>query len=219
MRALPLILAAILPSFSMAGSPPAHAATAVLRWTATGDDSLFGQARAYDLRYSTSPITASNFGSAIGVPNLPFPSPSGTPESFKVTGLTTGLTYYFAIKARDEVGHWSNMSNVLAKLATGTVDVASPSLSVLSFSSPRPNPARAGSSFLMELPSSAKVVVEAFDVSGRRVRTIVDQEYQAGEQMVRWDLYDDHGVRLPAGLYHVRARIGDTTFVRSVAVL
>ena len=38
------------------------------------------------------------------------PRPAGQPESFVVTGLTGGTTYYFAIKAIDEVGNGSGLS-------------------------------------------------------------------------------------------------------------
>src|SRR5690242_17292972 len=42
-------------------SVPSTATAATLTWTAPGDDANTGQASSYDLRYSTSPITASNF--------------------------------------------------------------------------------------------------------------------------------------------------------------
>jgi hypothetical protein len=206
-----LVLASLVPAKSFA-------ATAVLRWHATGDDSIIGRATAYDLRYSTSPITSSNFGSAMGVPNLPVPSLAGITEYFTVSGLTNGTLYYFAIKARDEAGNWSSMSNVTSKTAGLTVDVED-GMPAISFSTPRPNPARAGSMFVLSLPAPARVLVEAFDVSGRRVRTLADQSYEAGQHSVRWDLYDDRGNRLSAGVYKIRARLGTTTFVRTLAVM
>src|SRR5262245_15800077 len=215
MRAIHVVAALLAIPFATV--QPAHAASTVLRWTATGDDSLVGQATAYDLRYSTSPITLANFGSSTGVPNLPPPAPAGTHESFTVNGLQTGVMYYFAIKARDEAGTLSLISIVIAKPATGTVDVP-PQLG-LGFSVPRPNPARVGTLFALTLPSPTRVQIEAFDLEGRRVRVLANDEYPAGEKSVVWDLFDEQGTRVSPGFYRVRARVGTATFLRTVMVV
>jgi len=218
MRIFALVMGVLVVSVVFPSARPVLAGTAIVRWHATGDDSVFGRATMYDLRYSTSPITSINFPAATGVGGVPPPAPAGTPESFLVTGLTSGTTYYFAIKARDDSGNWSKISNIVTKVATTTLDVESP-LAVLSFSTPRPNPARSGSLFVMQLPATSKVLVEAFDVSGRRVRTLANQDFAPGEYPVRWDLYDEDGRRVSPGMYKVRARLGSTTFTRSVVVI
>ena len=86
--------------------------TATLAWAAVGDDSLTGTAAAYDVRWSTSPITAANFASANTVTGEPAPAAPGTAQSYTVTGLSRQVTYYFAAKVADESGNWSAMSNV-----------------------------------------------------------------------------------------------------------
>lgn len=86
--------------------------TATLAWTAVGDDSLTGTATAYDVRWSTAPITAANFAGATQVSGEPAPGVPGTAQSFTVTGLSRQVTYYFAAKVADESGNWSAMSNV-----------------------------------------------------------------------------------------------------------
>jgi chitodextrinase len=83
-----------------------------LNWTAPGDDGDVGQATAYDVRYSTSPITDQNWDSATPVDGEPAPSPAGSVESFTRDGLQPSTTYYFAIKTSDEAGNWSGLSNV-----------------------------------------------------------------------------------------------------------
>jgi subtilisin family serine protease len=85
-----------------------------LRWTATGDDSLAGTARHYDIRYSPDPITESNFGGAIEMSGEPDPLPSGSPEHARVTGLAFDTDYCFALKVRDEIGNESTISNVVS---------------------------------------------------------------------------------------------------------
>ena len=83
-----------------------------LGWTATGDDSLSGRATSYDLRYSTTPITAANFGAATQANGEPTPGNVGVAQTFTVTGLTRQTTYYVAIKALDDAGNPSAISNV-----------------------------------------------------------------------------------------------------------
>lgn len=95
-------------------------------WTAPGDDGNVGTATSYDLRYSTQAITASNFSSAARFVWTPAPQIFGTPQSCTVTGLQPGTAYYFAIKAIDEVGNVSVMSNVTSAITPPISDVAPP---------------------------------------------------------------------------------------------
>lgn len=83
-----------------------------LQWAAVGDDSLSGTATSYDVRYSTSPITAANWASAIQASGEPAPASPGTSQSFQVRGLSRQVTYYFAAKATDDAGNASALSNV-----------------------------------------------------------------------------------------------------------
>ena len=85
---------------------------ASLSWTAVGDDSLTGTAASYDLRYSTSPITAANWATATQVAGEPAPGAPGAAQSATVTGLTRQTRYYFALKVADEAGNLSALSNV-----------------------------------------------------------------------------------------------------------
>jgi hypothetical protein len=75
-----------------------------LQWTSVGDDLYAGIASRYDLRYSENPIKdTKDFDSANEVIGEPKPSPSGTIETFKVTGLQQNTTYYFALMVFDNV--------------------------------------------------------------------------------------------------------------------
>lgn len=97
--------------------------SAVLFWTAPGDDGNVGQASQYDIRYSTSAINNGNFSSATPVADIPAPKAAGQPETLLVTDLNQEVTYYFAIKTADEVPNWSDLSNTVS---TTTVDMTPP---------------------------------------------------------------------------------------------
>lgn len=86
-----------------------------LSWKAPGDNNTMGTAFSYDLRYSTSPINASNWASATPVlSGKPIPAIAGTIQSMAITGLNRGTTYYFALKSSDEAGNISGLSNVVS---------------------------------------------------------------------------------------------------------
>jgi len=91
-----------------------------LGWTAPGDDGNVGTAAGYDLRWSSSTIDDANFVGATPVAGLPVPKAAGSAESFTVTSMTPGVTLFFAIKASDEAGNLSALSNVAgSKVSTG----------------------------------------------------------------------------------------------------
>lgn len=96
-----------------------------LAWTSVGDDSLTGTALAYDIRYSTSPITAANFNSASQATGMPLPAVAGSAESFTVTGLAPSTVYHFALKTGDG-DNWSAISDTARCATTNVGDVTAP---------------------------------------------------------------------------------------------
>jgi subtilisin family serine protease len=103
-------------------NPTSNAMT--LTWTATGDDSSSGTAAAYDIRYSPSPIDEGNFDLANQAQNEPLPQPAGSAETFTISGLDFSTTYYFAVKALDEWGNPSPVSNSPSGTTLGVPHIA-----------------------------------------------------------------------------------------------
>jgi len=216
MRLLDVFAAAAL--VLVIGLPSAaHAAGVTLHWTAPGDDSLAGRATAYDMRYGFSPITSANFVNAMQAQGEPTPAAPGVRETYIVSGLQAGSSYYFAMKTLDNAGNWSTLSNLAYRSLTYTTDVPATPM-VLGFSPPRPNPATSAASFVLSLPTAEEVEVTVYDPQGRRVRNLLSGLLPAGETRVSWDLRDAGGARMATGFYLVRARLASATFVRSVVV-
>ncbi len=66
----------------------------------------------YDIRYSTSTIISNeSWNSASLCTGEPVPKTAGSSETFTVTGLQSGTTYYFAVKTSDQAPNWSALSN------------------------------------------------------------------------------------------------------------
>ncbi len=86
--------------------------TITLTWTSPSDSGN-GSASVYDIRYSTSPITAGNFSGATKYLNPPAPKAAGIKDTLAISGLLPGTTYYFAIKSADFFGNFSSVSNII----------------------------------------------------------------------------------------------------------
>lgn len=221
MHPLPRVTSAAIALLAMVAASPASSegptASVVLEWTAPGDDGRTGRAHAYVIRYSTQPITAANFDRATAVPGVPRPAPPGSRESFTVDGLAPETPYYFALRTLDEAGNASVLSNLAAIVASESAGEGIPA--ALSFSAPRPNPAGSEVRCGFALPGAALVEVAAYSVDGRRVRQLARAWHRAGRGEVSWDLRDEAGHRVPAGVYLLRARLGDSLWSRRVAVV
>ena len=88
--------------------------TITVSWTSVGDDGTTGTAASYDIRYiAGTPLTASNFATAIQVTGEPTPKAYGNSESITIGNLSANTTYYIGIKVADEVPNTSGLSNVV----------------------------------------------------------------------------------------------------------
>jgi dipeptidyl aminopeptidase/acylaminoacyl peptidase len=77
---------------------------------------------------------------------------------------------------------------------------------VHSLSTGTPNPFRASTTVRFALPAPGRADLVVFDVAGRRVRTLVSGELNAGVHAPVWDGRDDAGRRVAAGVYFVRLK-------------
>jgi hypothetical protein len=90
-----------------------------------------------------------------------------------------------------------------------------------SFSRPFPNPARAsaGTSFEFRVPRTASANAAIFDVTGRRVATLVEGRVEPGTHTIRWDGRDLRGRRVASGVYFLRVRADEFAHRDKVVVL
>ncbi len=69
-----------------------------------------------------------------------------------------------------------------------------------------PNPFNAGTVIPFSLRERASVVLEVFDISGRRVRTLANAIYPSGKHELFWDGKNDEGGEAASGAYICRLR-------------
>lgn len=88
-----------------------------------------------------------------------------------------------------------------------------------SLAAPWPNPARGAARLGFSLPRAGTVQVDVLDLGGRRVRRLAAGERAAGAYALSWDLADERGRAVAAGVYFVAARLGPASFVQRLVVL
>lgn len=95
---------------------------------------------------------------------------------------------------------------------TGTVTGAEePELPAITRLHPvHPNPFNPKTEIRFELGEAGRALLEVYDVSGRRLRTLADKHFEAGTHLESWNGLDDNGRALPSGVYFIRliSRLG-----------
>jgi len=94
------------------------------------------------------------------------------------------------------------------------------SASSVSFAPASPNPSLTGATTLRwAMARAGSTTMRIYDLSGRLVRTLVDESMAAGEHSALWNTRDSQGRRVAAGIYLCRLQAPDLVAVRRVIVL
>ncbi len=88
-----------------------------LQWTAPND----GDLSAYDIRFSTVPVSESNWNNCITAGNIPEPVP-GTVQTFTAEMPDPGVLYYFGIKVIDGAGNLSPLTVLSSPVKSNAPD-------------------------------------------------------------------------------------------------
>jgi len=120
----------------------------------------------------------------------------------------------------DGAAHWQfftsatpGASNEVASL------VPEPTTVALTLHGITPNPADDQAAVRFSLASASRVLLEVFDLRGRRVRRVHDGSLASGPHVLTWDRHDDDGRDVPGGVYLVRLRAGGEVRTRKVGVV
>ncbi|HEX7879331.1 MAG TPA: M6 family metalloprotease domain-containing protein [Candidatus Eisenbacteria bacterium] len=82
-----------------------------------------------------------------------------------------------------------------------------------------PNPCRTSARIAFSTPESGRATVRLFDSAGRMVRTLLDASLDPGEHSIDWDIRDDRGVTLPAGIYFAKAATPSGSITKRLVVV
>ena len=82
-----------------------------------------------------------------------------------------------------------------------------------------PNPFNPTTIMKFSIPVAVKVTLQVFDITGKLVRTLLDEYKQAGSFSVNFDARDNSGRQLSSGVYFYRMRAADQVITRKCVLL
>jgi|GEM_PF-1833587 len=80
-----------------------------------------------------------------------------------------------------------------------------------------PNPFNPSTSVRFEVPVSSKVIIKIYDILGREIKTLFDDQVERGRYTLEWDGLNDAGLRMSSGTYIYRMIANE--FVQSKKML
>ena len=90
---------------------------------------------------------------------------------------------------------------------------------VLALSQNFPNPFNPGTQLNFALPKAGRIRISVFDVRGRRISTLVDENRDPGNYFVRWEGVNEQGRQVPSGLYYARMEFGAEVQTRTMTLV
>lgn len=82
-----------------------------------------------------------------------------------------------------------------------------------------PNPFNPETRITFDLPAESVVQLSVYDLLGRQVRTLVNDQRPAGTYTVSWDARDEAGARVSSGIYVYRLQAGEHTMTMKMVLL
>ena len=138
-------------------------------------------------------------------------------EDFAFVTEQLGLgTHIIQTRATNAVGNVQSVADAETVLvsAVTAVEPGGPEIGlpasppVVSLNDARPNPTHGETQFSWTLSAPARVTLDIYDVSGRRVRTLASGDFDAGTHQASWDGLDESGTQAASGHYLYRLEAG-----------
>ncbi len=157
--------------------------------------------------------TGTAMGGAFGTPTAPVTASidSGT--------LNPGGDILW-VRGRDAAGNWGNATPLAIIVNAEPADVAEGAIPTrYALHAAAPNPFNPRTTIRFDLPRSGVVTLNVYDVSGRKVRSLVDGPVGAGARAIVWDGKDEGGHDVGSGIYLYRLETTGFQQTRKMALL
>ena len=132
--------------------------------------------------------------------------------------IIPGEGYYYRISAQDNQGNVSGYSEELEVIATGIwngMGVEPPRITTIEGN--YPNPFNSSTTIIYSVanlgPIPAEIKIVIYDITGRRVRLLLDERKEVGDHRITWDGANDNGEACPSGIYFARIVQWDLGFL------
>lgn len=82
-----------------------------------------------------------------------------------------------------------------------------------------PDPFNPVTSITFDLPEKTNAKLEVYNILGRKVSTLVDDNLDAGKHKITWNGRDDSGKELPTGVYLYKLIVGDRELTKKMTLI
>jgi len=138
-------------------------------------------------------------GTMVKLDSCPHPD-----TSYFDLNIIAGKTYYYKLTAVDNAGNESTPSeevSATAGMVTILNDNGTNEINDFELKQNYPNPFNPTTTIEYNLPTSSGVKISIYNVLGKEIRTLVDDNKSAGNHRVIWDGTDNSGRSVSSGIY------------------
>jgi len=82
-----------------------------------------------------------------------------------------------------------------------------------------PNPFNPTTEIKFSLSHPSSVILDIYNVLGRKIKTIANDNFEAGYHSVLWDGTDEHGISMSSGVYFYKIKAGSFTETRKMLII
>ncbi|MFQ6002502.1 MAG: T9SS type A sorting domain-containing protein [Candidatus Zixiibacteriota bacterium] len=82
-----------------------------------------------------------------------------------------------------------------------------------------PNPFNPTTNIRFSLPRSGHVKLDIYNILGKRVTTLVDEDLTAGNKLVTWDGRNDSGKEVASGVYFYKLKAGEYSETKKMILM
>ena len=138
-----------------------------------------------------------------------------------VNSLKGGTTYYWRVQSKDPQGVYSAHS-IVSRFATGSVTAIDNELVIpqkFTLEQNYPNPFNPATTIRFALPEASFVTLKIYNILGQVVKTLVNEQKNAGTYNVQWRGDNDFGHKVSSGAYIYRVIAGQNIFTKKMVLL
>jgi hypothetical protein len=121
--------------------------------------------------------------------------------------IETGLTYYYRLKQINTDGSFTYSE---------TIVIAASLPMQAQLEQNFPNPFNPNTTIDFQLNEACRVLLTIYDLNGRHVATLVEQDQPAGLYHIKWSGKDNDGMMVPTGIYIYRLQIPSQTILKKM---
>lgn len=147
---------------------------------------------------------------------------SSAKSNMQVDGLVGGKSYFWKVRSKGSNGNTSYYSGTgQFKVNSSVTEVEDKGVIPTQFdlSQNYPNPFNPTTRITYSLPQNSYVTIKIFDMLGQEIRTLVNNEMNAGKYSIDWNADNDLGNKVTSGMYIYRITAGNFVSTKKMVLI